>query len=118
MPNRNSDTGFARRWCCPAPRAPLARAALASMSTWVAVRAFPRDTRAGATALIVDHVWLVTKRDVLKVAAHAGSLSATLRLRELPPDADAASVEADLQATVERYVWLNLAGNLRDEALT
>ena len=94
---------------------------------------FARDTRAGATALtavaitvmtlgatalIVDHVWLVHKRDLLKAATDAGSLAATLRLRGLSADVDQAAVNADLQATAERYVWLNLAESLRDEALT
>ena len=93
---------------------------------------FLRSTKAGATAitavavsimtvmaagLIVDHLWLVEKRDLLKAAADAATVAATLRLRALPADQDAATVKTDLQAVAERYVWLNLSANLRDEAL-
>ena len=93
---------------------------------------FLRSTKAGATAitavavsimtvmaagLIVDHLWLVEKRDLLKAAADAASVAATLRLRALPANQDAATVETDLQAVAERYVWLNLRANLRDEVL-
>ena len=72
---------------------------------------FLRSTKAGATAitavavsimtvmaagLIVDHLWLVEKRDLLKAAADAASVAATLRLRALPANQDAATVETDM----------------------
>ena len=82
---------------------------------------FLRETRAGATtlaaaavaimsvmgvALVSDHLWLVSKRDLLKSASSAASLAATIKLRELsgqtptPSDAD---IEAALQPLAERY---------------
>ena len=57
------------------------------------------------------------KRDLLKAAADAASVAATLRLRALPANQDPATVRADLQSVAERYVWLNLGTNLRGEAL-
>ena len=83
-----------------------------------AIRRFARDTRAVAgiaaalltvgtvagAALIVDHVWLVDQRDVLKTAAEAASTAATLELVHNPGISD-----ADLQAVAERYVLINLA---------
>ena len=90
------------------------------------LRRFLHDTRAGATAivaaavtvmtvgaaaLIVDHVWLVDQRDVLKAAADAGSVAATLEMhRQLVADSgisDAELTEA-LEAVAKRYVVLNL----------
>ena len=91
---------------------------------------FIRGTRAGATAitaasvtvmtvfgvaLIVDHVWLVDQRDLLKTAANAASIAATLELRELPRSQSDAEVKRVLQATAERYVRFNLAANLAKE---
>ena len=70
-----------------------------------------------ATGLIVDHLWIVDKRDLLKASADAASVAATLRLRDLPAGQDDAAVEANLQAVAERYAWLNLSANLSDEAL-
>ena len=70
------------------------------------------------TGLIVDHAWIVSKRDLLKASADSASVAATLRLRDLPSDLGDAAVRAHVQAVAERYAWLNLAGNLRDEALT
>ena len=67
--------------------------------------------------LIVDHLWIVDKRDLLKASVDAASVASTLRLRDLPADQDAATVKSDLQAVAERYVWLNLSANLPDEAL-
>ena len=96
------------------------------------LRSFLRSTKGGATAitaavitlmtligtgLMVDHVWLVGKRDVLKAASDAGSVAATLRLRDLPAGMDDAAVEAQARAAAERYVRFNLEGNLRGEAL-
>ena len=94
------------------------------------VMRFIREARAGATAvtaaavtvmtvfgaaLIVDHVWLVDQRDLLKTAANAASIAATLELRELPRSQSDAEVKRVLQATAERYVRFNLAANLAKE---
>ena len=91
------------------------------------VRAFITDTRAGATAiastaltvmtvgaaaLITDHLWLVDQRDVLKTAAEAASLAATLDLdRRLTanPDTSDGDLETALVSVAERYVAVNLA---------
>ena len=92
---------------------------------------FLRQTRAGATALaaaavaimsamgvalVSDHLWLVSKRDLIKSASSAAALAATIKLSELsgqtptPMDAD---IQATLQSLVERYVRLNVLGNLK-----
>ena len=88
---------------------------------------FFRETRAGATAitaaavtvmslfgtaLIVDHVWLVDQRDMLKSAADAAAVAATLKLQELPGSMSDEDVRAELQAVAERYIRFNLAENL------
>ena len=91
------------------------------------VRAFVQDTRAGATAiasaavtvmtvggaaLIVDHVWLYDQRDVLKTAAEAGAIAATLDIdRQLAknPRISDADLEAALKRVAKRYVLANLA---------
>ena len=90
------------------------------------LRCFVRSTRAGATAitaaavtvmtvggaaLVIDHAWLVDQRDVLKTAADAAGIAATLEMnRQL--DKDPTVSDADLQivlkAVAERYVVLNL----------
>ena len=93
---------------------------------------FLRQTRAGATtlvaatvaimsvmgvALISDHLWLVSQRDLLKSASSAASLAVTIKLSELsgqtptPSDAD---IQATLQPLAERYVRLNVLGNLKE----
>ena len=91
------------------------------------LRAFTRDTRAGATAiasaavtvmtvggaaLVIDHVWLVDQRDVLKTAAEAASIAATLdidrQLADRPRIGDA-DLEAALLPLARRYVLVNLA---------
>ena len=87
---------------------------------------FLRDIRGGATsivaawvtvmvvvaaALIVDHNWLVDKRDVLKAAADAGAIAATKEMRrpgilsKFPDDDD---LETHLEDVAETYVLLNL----------
>lgn len=91
---------------------------------------FLRSTRAGATAItaagvtlmtvmgtaiIVDHSWLVGKRDILKAASDAGAVAATIRLRELPKTLNDETLLPILQEVAERYVWINLASNLPDE---
>ncbi|MYF30518.1 MAG: hypothetical protein F4169_17050, partial [Gammaproteobacteria bacterium] len=91
------------------------------------VRAFVEDTRAGATAiasaaltvmtvgaaaLITDHVWLVDQRDVLKTAAEAASIAATLDIdRQLAksPRISDADLQAALEPVARRFVLANLA---------
>lgn len=92
---------------------------------------FIRETRAGATAItaaaitvmtvfgaafIVDHVWLVDQRDLLKTAASAASIAATLELREQPDSKSDDDVRQELQAVAERYVRFNLAANLAESS--
>lgn len=89
-------------------------------------RAFASGTQAGATsiaavlltagtvaaaALATDHLWLVDQRDVLKTAAEAASIAATLDIdRQLTtdPDISDADLEAALIPTANRYVLVNL----------
>ena len=88
---------------------------------------FLRETRAGATAiaaaavtmmtlgaaaLIVDHVWLVHQRDLLKSAADAAAIAATLELQEFFGTLSDTEAEEQLKPVAERYVRFNLAGNL------
>ena len=92
---------------------------------------FFRETRAGATAitaaavtvmslfgtaLIVDHVWLVDQRDMLKSSADAAVVAATLKLQELPRSMSDEDVRAELQAVAERYIRFNLAENLTEQS--
>ena len=92
---------------------------------------FVRETRAGATAitaaavtvmslfgtaLIVDHVWLVDQRDMLKSSADAAVVAATLKLQELPRSMSDEDVRAELQAVAERYIRFNLAENLTEQS--
>ena len=89
--------------------------------------AFLRDTCAGATtitavavtvmtlggtALVVDHVSLVHKRDLLKSATDSASVAATLELARLPRKLSDADRDERLHEVAERYVFLNLMGNL------
>ena len=88
---------------------------------------FLRETRAGATAiaaaavtmmtlggaaLIVDHVWLVDQRDLLKSATDAAAIAATLELQDLSGTMSDEDAATQLQPLAERYVRFNLAGNL------
>ena len=88
---------------------------------------FLRETRAGATAiaaaavtmmtlgaaaLIVDHVWLVHQRDLLKSAADAAAIAATLELQEFFGTMSDTEAGEKLKPVAERYVRFNLAGNL------
>ena len=63
-------------------------------------------------ALVIDHVWLVDQRDVLKNAADAAAVAATIemkrRLAANPRIGDDA-LETALQPVAERYVEVNLA---------
>ncbi len=87
---------------------------------------FARDTRAAVgiaaalltvgtvagAALVVDHVWLYDQRDVLKTAAEAASIAATLDIdRQLAknPSISDADLEDALEAVAKRYVEINLA---------
>ena len=87
---------------------------------------FLRDIRGGATsiiaawvtvmvvvaaALIVDHNWLVDKRDVLKSAADAGAMAATKEMRRpgvLSKFPDNGDLQEHLEDVAETYVLLNL----------
>ena len=88
---------------------------------------FLRETRAGATAiaaaavtmmtlggaaLIVDHVWLVDQRDLLKSATDAAAIAATLELQDLVGTMSAEEAGDALNPLAERYVRFNLAANL------
>ena len=88
---------------------------------------FLRETRAGATAiaaaavtmmtlggaaLIVDHVWLVDQRDLLKSATDAAAIAATLKLQDLVGTMSAEEAGDALNPLAERYVRFNLAANL------
>lgn len=92
---------------------------------------FLRETRAGATAiaavtltvmtmggvaLVTDHVWLTHQRDLLKHAADAAVTAATIRLQEFPASMSDDDVESRLKTLVKRYVRLNLAGSVPEEA--
>ena len=89
-----------------------------------AMRGFVRDTRAGATAiaaaavtvmtvggaaLIGDHAWLIDQRDVLKTAADAAGIAATLEMTRLAGQARTdEELEAELSPVAERYILINL----------
>ena len=89
-----------------------------------AMRLFVRDTRAGATAiaaaavtvmtvggaaLISDHAWLVDQRDVLKTAADAAGIAATLEMTRLAGEAHTDDELKDvLKPIALRYILLNL----------
>ena len=66
----------------------------------------------GGTALIVDHVWLVNQRDLLKSATDAGAVAATLGLLDVPASMSDEDVEVALQPIAERYVRFNVSGNV------
>ena len=88
---------------------------------------FLRETRAGATAivaaavtmmtlggtaLIVDHVWLVDQRDLLKSATDAAAIAATLELQDISGTMSDGDAATHLEPVAERYVRFNLAANL------
>ena len=62
----------------------------------------------GASALIVDHNWLVDQRDVMKNASDAAAVAATIELNRLPPETPDEVLQAALQQVAENYVALNL----------
>ena len=93
---------------------------------------FLAETRAGATtfvavgitimivgcaALIIDHDHLVGQRDLLKSAADAASMAATLELPELPRTLSDADTESRLLAVARKYAVLNVLGNVDDPDL-
>ena len=96
------------------------------MSVTMKIRHFLHDTRAGATslaaaamtvmavggtALIVEYVWLIDQRVVLKTAADAAAVAATLEMnRQITRnvDIDDSTLEAELEEVARRYVELNL----------
>ena len=89
-------------------------------------RQFLRDTRAGATAvvatavtvmtigataLLVDHLWLVDQRDMLKNASDAASIASTAEMNrqiQLRPDISDADLKTLLEPIATRYARLNL----------
>ena len=88
---------------------------------------FLRETRAGATAiaaaavtmmtlggaaLIVDQIWLVDQRDLLKSATDAAAIAVTIELQNLPGTISDEDAATQLQPLAERYVRFNLAANL------
>ena len=62
----------------------------------------------GASALIVDHNWLVDQRDVLKGASDAAAIAATIEMKRLPPETSDAALRDALQQTARNYAALNL----------
>ena len=97
---------------------------------------FLRDTRAGATAivavavtvmgvggtaLISDHLWLVSQRDTLKTAGDAAGIAATVHLNKMldeDPDVSDDAIAPALQSIAERYVLLNLSDLSPDQYAT
>ena len=89
-----------------------------------AMRRFVSDARAGATAiaavavtvmtvggaaLIGDHAWLLDQRDVLKAAADAAGIAATLEMTRLAGQTHTdEELEAKLSPVAKRYILLNL----------
>ena len=90
----------------------------------MSIRGFLRDTRAGATAiaaaavavmtiggtaLLGDHAWLLDQRDVLKSAADAAGVAATLEMTRLAGEAHTDDeLKAELVPVAKRYILLNL----------
>ena len=65
----------------------------------------------GASALVTDHKWLVDQRDVLKTAADAAGIAATLEMTRIinaQPTISDADLKAALEPVAQRYVELNL----------
>ena len=65
--------------------------------------------------LLIDHLWLVGQRDVLKSSSDTASVAATLQLRSFPRGVDDATALVALQETAERYVALNVSNRLSEE---
>ena len=61
----------------------------------------------GASALIVDHNWLIDQRDVLKSASDAAAIAATIEMKRLPPETPDDALQIALQEVAQSYVALN-----------
>ena len=103
------------------------RAGLRNNGNGARVYAFLYDTRAGATAiasaavavmtvgaaaLVIDHIWLFDQRDVLKTAADAAAVAATIEMKRqlaADPHISDGALETALQPVAERYVEVNFA---------
>ena len=72
----------------------------------------------GGAALIIDHNHLVGQHDILKSAADAASLAATLELNKLPDTLDADEVRARILPVAGKYATLNVLGNVSDPDIT
>ena len=72
----------------------------------------------GGAALIIDHNHLVGQRDILKSAADAASLAATLRLNELPSTLSDDDMRDAVLAFARKYAVLNVLGNVNDADMT
>ena len=94
---------------------------------------FLRETRAGATAitaaavavmtlggtaLMVDHVWMVGQRDLLKSATDSAAVAATLELQNISSTISDEDTAILLQPVAERYVRFNLVANLPQASRT
>ena len=96
---------------------------------WGPVCRFLRDTRGaagftaalltvmtlGATALITDHIWLYSRRDMLQAASDAASTAVALRLGTLPTSMSDANVKNALQPVAERWALANVHGLVSED---
>lgn len=71
----------------------------------------------GGVALIVDHVNLVGKRDLLKTAADATAMAARMELIKLPRSMSDAEVLAHFHVTSTKYAQLNVLSNVQGSGL-
>ena len=63
---------------------------------------------AGAAALVVDHVWLVDQRDVLKMASDAAAVATTIELERHGGTLTDAELQESIQEIAKTYVELNM----------
>ena len=71
----------------------------------------------GASALLMDHAWVIDQRDTLKAAGDAGGIAAANtmnRMLDADPNTDVATLIAALEPVVKRYVVMNL-GHLPED---
>ena len=80
------------------------RAAAGVMSALVTVASL------GATALIVDHLWLTDQRDTTKLAADAAVTAATLEMEGLTDELSEED-RTRVASVARRYAVLNIVGN-------
>ena len=95
-------------WCGGASKgfAHDTRAAATSL-----VAAFVSIMAVGASALLIEHVWLVDQRDTLKAASNAAAIAGTLEMRRAladDPDIGHDELKAALKPSVEGFVLANL----------